>query len=360
MRIRRFAAAALGGLAISCQGPAAVLAQDPAAAPAGSHPASGLAHRRRALETLDRRLAHYVMAARTPEIRTRLAARRSALLEIGDPEAFRRALNAELLSVSGDKHLQVWLEPRSRDDEIAAGPPPTMEDLAAAEAANGWGVREAKVAENGVAWLDMASFSGHPDSPAAIDAAMARLAGARALVIDVRRNGGGGEPALRQLMGHLAPEPMRLEDIAFRRCAPDPVDPEGCVQDGGREVQVRYASAVATPAFPTAPLYVLVGPETFSAAEALAYDLQAIGRATVIGEPTGGGANPSIAMDLGPWFTVIMPIGEARHPVTGTNWEGVGVQPDILVPTAEAAEAALRQIGVVSSGVEAGDAVPPV
>jgi len=343
MRMRRLMAAALGGLAMACQGPAAVLAQEAAAgAPTGPHATITREDRARALDVLDRRLAHYVMHERTPAIRARLAERRAALLDTADPEAFRQGINADLLAVSGDKHLQVWLEPRSRDEVAAEGPPPSMEQMAAVEAANGWGVREAKVLENGVAWLDLASFSGHPDSAAAIDAVMARLAGARALVLDLRDNLGGGEVALRQLMGHFAPEPMRLEDISFRRCAPNPADAEGCVQDGSRDVFERHANRVTAPAFPAQPIYVLVGSGTFSAAEAVAYDLQALGRATVVGEPTGGGANPSTGMDLGPWFTVIMPIGEARHPVTGTNWEGVGVQPDVAVPAAQAGESALR------------------
>jgi len=131
----------------------------------------------------------------------------------------------------------------------------------------------------------------------------------------------------------------------MRRCAPDPADPEGCVQDGSRDVQVRLADAVPVPAFPTQPVYVLTSRGSFSAAEAVAYDLQAAGRATIVGEVTGGGANPSIAMDLGPWFTVIMPIGVARHPLTGTNWEGVGVTPDVPVPADRAPEEALRLAG---------------
>ena len=173
---------------------------------------------------------------------------------------------------------------------------------------------------------------------------MAKLAGARALVLDLRDNLGGGEVALRQLMGHFAPQPMRLEDLQFRRCKPNPADPEDCLHDG-RDTFERFANAVAAPTFPTQPILVLVGPGTFSAAEAVAYDLQAAGRATIIGAVTGGGANPSITMDLGPWFTVVMPIGEARHPVTGTNWEGVGVQPDVAVPTERALEEALRRLG---------------
>lgn len=346
MKPRHLMTAALGALVLSCQGPAAVLAQEAAAGGAAAHPHAAItaAHRARALDTLDRRLAHYVMIERTPAIRTRLAARREALMALTDPEAFRQAINAELLAVSGDKHLQVWLEGRSRDEVAAGGTQPTMEQMGAEEARNGWGVREAKVMDGGVAYLNLASFSGHPDSAAAIDAAMAKLAGARALVLDLRDNLGGGEVALRQLMGHFAPEPMRLEDIQFRRCQPDPADAEGCLPDG-RDTFERFANPVAEPTFPTQPIVVLVGPGTFSAAEAVAYDLQAAGRATVIGEVTGGGANPSTGMDLGPWFTVIMPIGEARHPVTGTNWEGVGVRPDVAVPVESALEAALRRLG---------------
>ena len=166
MKLRHVMTAALGGLALSCQGPAAVLAQEAAAnAPAAANPHAAItaAHRERALDTLDRRLAHYVMAGRTPAIRARLAERREALMALTDPEAFRQAINADLLAVSGDKHLQVWIEGRSRDDVIAAGDRPTLEQMGAEEARNGWGVREARVLEGGVAYLNLASFSGHPD-----------------------------------------------------------------------------------------------------------------------------------------------------------------------------------------------------
>lgn len=329
----------------SCAAPGLAMAQEhsPASTAAAPHGASAEVWRARALDTLDRRLAHYVMHERTPAIRARLAERRTAYMAVGEPEAFRQAINADLLAASGDKHLQVWVEQRSRDDVAADGPPPTMEQMSAQEAQQGFGVREARMLDGGVGYLDLAYFSGHPDAGAAIDAAMARLAGARALVIDLRRNGGGGEAALKRLMGHLAAEPMRLEDIRVRRCAPDPADPEGCLQDDSRDVQERHADAVAAPAFPAQPVYVLTSAASFSAAEAVAYALQASGRGTVVGEVTGGGANPSILMDLGPWYSVVMPIGEARHPLTGTNWDGVGVTPDVAVPADRALEEALSR-----------------
>ena len=170
MKLKQAMTAGLAGLVLSCQGPAAVLAQEAtahAAAAANPHAAITAAHRERALDTLDRRLAHYVMTERTPAIRARLAERRAAYMALTDAEAFRQAINADLLAVSGDKHLQVWVEGRSRDDVIAAGPPPTMEQMAAEEARNGWGVREARVLDGGVGYLNLASFSGHPDSAAA-------------------------------------------------------------------------------------------------------------------------------------------------------------------------------------------------
>lgn len=343
--MKRVMVAVMTGLLLSCQGPAAVLAQEATATAAAPTGPGALINRTRALDTLDRRLAHYVMNERTPAIRGRLTDRRDAYLALTDPGAFRQAINADLLAVSGDKHLQVWVEARGRDDVIAGGPPPTMEAMAAEEARQGFGVRAARMLDGGVAYLDLAYFSGHPDSAAAIDAAMARLAGARALILDLRENGGGGEPALKRLMGHLAPEPMALEEIHMRRCAPDPADPEGCIQDGSRDVEIRRADTVAHPTFPTQPIYVLTSGRSFSAAEAVAYDLQAAGRATVVGEATGGGANPSTTMDLGPWFTVVMPIAVSRHPLTGTNWEGVGVQPDVAVPAERALDEAVRLAG---------------
>jgi C-terminal processing protease CtpA/Prc len=44
-------------------------------------------------------------------------------------------------------------------------------------------------------------------------------------------------------------------------------------------------------------------------------------------------------------FTITMsvPYGRAVNPITGTNWEGVGVAPDIAVPADQALERALQE-----------------
>jgi C-terminal processing protease CtpA/Prc len=86
----------------------------------------------------------------------------------------------------------------------------------------------------------------------------------------------------------------------------------------------------------------LISKRTFSAAEAFAYDLQALRRAVVIGEPSGGGAHPFEYRRAGTHFVLSLPEGRSVNPITGKDWEGVGVQPDVPVPEAEALEKALE------------------
>lgn len=320
----------------SCAAPGLALAVSPDAPPVSR------AEREQALSDLNRRLDHYVAVERTPAIRAALNQRRAALADVEEPEAFCTAVNDVLSQASHDKHLQLWIEPQeppvsdaARQAGQAAGE--------AREAASGFGVVSARRLPAGVAYLKLDHFSGHQGSAAAVDQAMATLSGADVLILDLRDNGGGGEVAQKRLLGHLAPTPMPMMTIEMRRCAPDPKDPEGCIQDGSRDHELRFADAVAAPAFPTQPVYVLTSTRTFSAAEEVAFDLQTAGRAIVVGETTGGGGNPSASMSVGRRFSVIMPIAFARHPVTGGTWEGVGVVPDVTAPADQALAEAYRR-----------------
>ena len=79
-------------------------------------------------------------------------------------------------------------------------------------------------------------------------------------------------------------------------------------------------------------LYILVSKDCFSAAEDFAYNMQALGRAKVIGEVTGGGAHPTKPYKIGTFFLASIPFAYSVNPITHTDWEGKGVQPDVLVP----------------------------
>ena len=62
------------------------------------------------------------------------------------------------------------------------------------------------------------------------------------------------------------------------------------------------------------PIYVLVSPKTFSAAEELAYDLQTSKRAVVIGQKTGGGAHPIKNYVLDDHLYISIPQRETLRP----------------------------------------------
>ncbi|MFP2926027.1 S41 family peptidase [Pyxidicoccus sp. 3LG] len=160
-------------------------------------------------------------------------------------------------------------------------------------------------------------------------AAMRLLSSTDALIIDLRGNGGGDGELVALYLGWLLPAPVHVLDTVWK----------------GRKTEQLH-----TPAQPLAgrygdkEVYVLTDGHTFSSAETLAYDLQARKRARLVGERTRGGANPPIALPVDEHFVVGVPMGQTVHAVTKTNWEGVGVKPDVPV----AAEDALRTAHVAA------------
>ncbi|WP_447724327.1 S41 family peptidase [Sphingomonas koreensis] len=282
--------------------------------------------RAHSFDVLIRRLDHYVDPAKRPAIVAALRGARERLLAMPSEAGFLVETSKLLVSVSGDKHLTLFRK----------GPLPPAAD----RPETNFGIARAVIDQDGIGHLVLDGFSNHPDSRAAIDKAMADIAGARALIIDLRANGGGGEVSFRRLLGHLFPTATELTAIEWRQCAPPSAGrPDACTQVAPRRER-RFTDQPASPAFPERPVYVLVSRASFSAAEALAFELQAHRRALVIGERTPGGGNPAVGMDLESELIVIMPIGR-MVPTRGRAWEGRGVIPDIDVPALEAPATAL-------------------
>jgi hypothetical protein len=92
-------------------------------------------------------------------------------------------------------------------------------------------------------------------------------------------------------------------------------------------------------------VYVLTSKDTFSGGEDFAYTAQSFKRGTVVGEVTGGGANPTGPVELGHGVIATIPFGRSENPLTKTNWEGRGVQPDVAVAASGALEVALQRAG---------------
>jgi len=206
-----------------------------------------------------------------------------------------------------------------------AAPMPRPED-------DNFGIRQVQVLPGNVGYLDMRYFAdfefdaSQPPARKAIEAALQLLAHVDALVIDLRDNG-GGSPAMVGYLASAFVEPGRDIYNTFHSRT-------------GTESEAP-AQAYASPRT-RLPLYILTSGRTGSAAEAFAYTLKNAKRATVVGEASGGAANPGRPYRLGGGFSVFVSNGTPVSPVTGGNWEGTGVQPDVEVASAEAMDEALR------------------
>jgi C-terminal processing protease CtpA/Prc len=188
-----------------------------------------------------------------------------------------------------------------------------------------FGFERAQRLAGNVGYLEIRSFAfdaAMVDS--ALAAAMTFLGNTDALIIDVRRNGGGDPAMVAAVCSYLLPPNTLINKFYWR---PD-----------NRWDEFRTGHVSGRPYGTRRPVYVLTSDETFSGAEEFAYDMQTQRRGEVVGDTTGGGAHPGGLRRVTDTFGVFVPAGRAVNPVTGTNWEGTGVRPDVPVP----ADAALR------------------
>ena len=244
-----------------------------------------------------------------------------------DAQAFADALAKDLRDFGKDSHFQVAYQPDFRP--AAASQKRSAEELASARAElaqRGFGIERVERLAGNVGYLEIRGFGPTEIVGPAFSAAIQLLSGTDALILDLRRNGGGEPDSVAWLMSHFfeAGDPRHLNDIYTR--------PTGVTQ--------QYWTSSAAPVRYTRPVYVLTSKRTFSGGEECAYDFQTQKRATLVGETTGGGANPGDGFALAKGFAAFIPTGKAINPITKTNWEHVGVTPDIAVPAADAQKTA--------------------
>ena len=273
---------------------------------------------------------HYVFPDVATELDALLNKRNAegAYAAADTPEELGGLVTADLQAVNGDRHLRL----KHHEDEIPDGDDAAMIQVVRKEAALSLnGVPRLRALDGGVAHLELAPLLFPVElSGDALAAALTLVAEAKALVLDLRENRGGDPGTVALICGYLLDEPTHLNTMYFR--------------DGETYSQSWSPAYVPGKRFGgTKPIYVLTSPRTFSGAEELAYDLQQLGRATIIGERTGGGAHPRRGFTVHPHLEATIPTGRAINPVSGTNWELVGVTPDIEVPAEDALDRALQE-----------------
>jgi hypothetical protein len=261
---------------------------------------------------------------------------------INNPNDFADQLTADLLSISQDKHIHVEYDPVGikAQNEVF-----TVEDslnylkrYINDIKRDNFGFKELKILGGNIGYLDLRSFSDVEYAGPTAVSAMNFLSNSDAIIIDLRRNG-GGRPAMIQLITSylFESDPVHLNNFYWR--------------PNNETTQTWTLPYVQGTRFPNTPVYLLTSNRTFSAAEEFSYNLKHLKRATIIGETTGGGAHPGGPVIATDKFSINIPFGRAINPITKTNWEGVGVTPHIEVPASQALE--LAQIKALETLIQA-------
>lgn len=249
--------------------------------------------------------------------------------QITSAKAFAEIFTKHLQEVSHDKHLRVRYshEPipvRQNRQE------PTAEERERFRLGNMWGnfgFEKVERLEGNVGYLSLRGFNDPNGAEETIAAAMNFLGNTDALIIDLRRNGGGSPAMVALISSYLFGEkPVHLNSLYWR--------------EGNRTDDFWTKEKVLGKRFADKDVYVLTSNRTFSAAEEFSYNLKNLKRATIVGEVTGGGANPGGMFRITEHFGVFVPTGRAINPISKTNWEGTGVKPDVEVPADHALKTA--------------------
>lgn len=261
------------------------------------------------------------------DIRGRVAAKEYD--SIMSAREFAKKLTADLQSASKDKHLRVrYSYPviPVRQDARKPSAEEVEHERWFSRRIN-FGFERVERMQGNIGYIDLRGFNDAELGAATVAAAMIFLQNTEAIIFDLRENGGGSPQMIALISSYLfGDKPVHLNDLYWRK--------------GNKTDEFWTKPSAAKVKFPNKDIYVLTSSYTFSAAEEFSYNLKNLKRATIVGETTGGGAHPGGLIRLHDHFGAFIPFGRAINPISKTNWEGTGVEPDIKVPKKEALQVA--------------------
>jgi tetratricopeptide (TPR) repeat protein len=237
---------------------------------------------------------------------------------------FAKQITADLTYITKDKHINFRvIEPSGVGEkaESSLHHPIRYHILGINE---NKGFSKLEWMEGNVGYLDIRRFYKISDIKDLVIVAMKSLSNANAIIIDLRENGGGSGD---YLSSYFLKYPTQLNSWYSRE------DDSLTEFWTFKEIGVERLTDV--------PVFLLTSQRTFSAAESFAYDMKVRKRAIIIGDSTKGGAHSVDLFKIDNQFEIYIPTARAINPVTGTNWEGTGVIPDIIVPSEFALDTAI-------------------
>jgi hypothetical protein len=248
-----------------------------------------------------------------------------------DPVAFAERLYRDAQAINHDGHFQIAAMPPA-DPEAAESrteDPADAERFRRFERERNYAFKKLEIFPGGIGYLRFDQFAHGDEAFEAAAAAMNFLANSNAVILDLRNNGGGSASMIRFIAGYLFEEKEHLINWDIRA--------------EKTTVQSYSADYVPGKRIIEQPVYILTSDHTFSAAEEFTFDLKNLGRATVVGDTTGGGGHTveAYVFDFDSLrMGIRIPYGRAYNPKNNQGWEGVGVIPDIAVPEGQALDVA--------------------
>lgn len=246
---------------------------------------------------------------------------------ITNPNEFSKTLTQYLQNSSNDLHLKVRFEPKRIAQKKRVMPDALklkMEQKKAMKMAEiNYGFIETKILKGNIGYLNLRMFADTKYAEDAATSAMNFLSNTNAIIIDLRTNGGGVPNMVQLLASYFCQESPVLLSNFYERKTDTKTQLYTLAQVNGKRQNNKS-------------LYILTSKNTFSAAEAFAYSLKHLDKAIIVGEVTKGGANRTKRINLNDDFTISIPYIKSTHPITKSNWEGKGIQPNIKTNQKEA------------------------
>lgn len=235
---------------------------------------------------------------------------------IDAPEEFAFLLTRELRNISQDLHLEIVYNPNqplANSEEEEENENAWLKNLLEE---NGHGVKSKKILEGNLGYLELPFFGPIDHCADTLFKAMEELADTDALIVDLRScRGSLDENMIPLFCGYFFEEPVHLFDFENRQ---------------KNSLRQFWSSAyVPGKKYLHKPVYILISGRTFSGGEEFAYDMKHLGRATLVGQVTKGGAQPKYPVQLSKNFLATIPMERSINAMTGTNWEAIGVEPDV-------------------------------
>lgn len=262
--------------------------------------------------------------------------KKGAYAAITDPVKLAERVNQDLQKAHRDGHFRILYDPRfdrEQSDTVGRAARQRQGDSMqlVRNLEDNFSFSEIKILPGNIGYLLFNGFSGLVnEARPTITAAFRFLSNTKALIIDMRSNGGGSPQMVREIESYFFPEKTHLNDIVERL--------------QGKTIEYWTDPAKADGLILKMPVYILTSRHTYSAAEDFTYGMQSVKRAIIVGQTTGGGAHPARPFSVGQGFIAVIPFARSLNPYTHTDWEGTGVKPDIAVASDKACEAAQMAI----------------